>query len=466
MIKLEEALELTRKEVLDKSKKFLSAAMVTTSASLSFDRQYTRAEGCVLYDAEGTEYLDFLAGYGSVNVGHNHPRLIEALRMIEHYPKIMQTAVQHLSAALAENLAQLTPGNLCRTFFCNSGAEAVEGALKLARAVTQRPRFLYCEGDFHGKTLGALSVMGRKKYRQPFEPLIANTASVPYGDLTALEKELAMKDVAALIVEPIQGEAGVIIPPAGYLSGARELCTKYGALLIADEVQTGLGRTGKMFACEWEDVVPDVICLAKALGGGMVAAGAYITTDQHWHKAYGSLDKALVHSSTFGGYWGNATACALGIRTLEIIRDENLVEEARIKGEYFLDKLKSLKEKHPSVVDVRGKGLLIGIQLQDKGNKLINSLSFGAVDKLAQEYMAMLVAVEVMNRYHVATVYSLNNPCVIRLEPPLSVSKEQLDYVVNAMDEVLSGSKSFLGVVAKNVGTVIRNTQPFEFRRK
>lgn len=458
MIRLEEALQLTRKEVLEKSKEFLSASMVSASAALGFDRQYTRAEGCSLYDAEGNEYLDFLAGYGSVSVGHNHPRLIEALKMVEYYPKIMQSAVQHLSAALAENLAQLAPGDLSRTFFCSSGAEAVEGSLKLARAVTQRPRFVYCEGGFHGKTLGALSVMGRKKYRQPFEPLIPATTSVPYGDLRALEKELSAKDVAAFIVEPVQGEAGVIIPPPGYLTGARDLCTKHGTLLIVDEVQTGFGRTGKMFACEWENVVPDILCLAKALGGGMVAAGAYVTKDQHWRKAYGSLDKILVHSSTFGGYWGNAIACAIGIKTIEIIRDENLVEQTRIKGEYFLSKLNSLKEKHSAVTDVRGKGLLVGVQLRNKGDRLINCLSFGSIEKLAQEYMATLVTVEIMNKYRVATVYSLNNPNVIRLEPPITVSEEQLDYVATALDEVLSGSKSFLGVVAKNIGTVIKNT--------
>ncbi len=454
IIRLEQAMQLTRKEVVEKSKMFLSASMAATESALSFDRQYTRAEGCSLYDSEGNEYLDFVGGFGSVNVGHNHPRILEALRKIEYYPKIMQTAMQHLTAALAENLARVTPGDLSRTFFCNSGAEAVEGALKLARGVTQRPRFVYCIGAFHGKTLGALSVMGREKYRRPFEPLLPNTTAVPYGDLEALEKELSTGDVAAFIVEPIQGEAGVVLPPPGYLAGARELCTKYNVLLIADEVQTGFGRTGKMFACEWENVVPDVLCLAKALGGGIVAAGAYVTMDRHWRKVYGSLDKALVHSSTFGGYWGNALACAVGIRTLEIIRDENLAEEARVKGEYFLGKLNSLKGKYPVVKDVRGKGLLIGLELTDKETGLISKLSFGVLDKLAQEYMGTLVAIELMNRYRIATVYSLNNPNVIRLEPPLTVSGNQLDFVAEAINEVLSGSKSFLGMAAKSIGTV------------
>ncbi|MGC7846687.1 aspartate aminotransferase family protein [Desulforudis sp. 1088] len=454
LIRLEQALQLSRNEVIEKSKAYLSGSMAATEAALRFDRQYVRAEGCVLYDVQGNEYLDFVGGYGSVSLGHNHPRLLDAVRRVEQYPKIMQTAMQHLPAALADNLARVTPGNLCRTFFCNSGAEAVEGALKLARAVTGRPKFVYCHGAFHGKTFGALSVMGRTKYREPFEPLLQPTAAIPYGDLAALEKELAGGNVAAFIVEPIQGEAGVIVPPPGFLAGARELCTKHGALLIADEVQTGLGRTGKMFACEWEDVVPDVLCLAKALGGGMVAAGAYVTLDQHWRKAYGSLDRAIMHSSTFGGYWGNAIACAVGITTLEIIQDEKLIEQAREKGEYFLARLRALKEKYQVIKDVRGRGLLIGLELSDKGTGLVNKLSFGVLDKLAEEYMATLLAVELINRHRIATVYTLNNPSVIRLEPPLTVTKEQIDRTVDAIEDVLSRSKSFLGLAAKGLGAV------------
>ena len=400
-------------------------------------------------------------GFGSLNVGHNHPKLLEALKEIETYPKIMQTAVQHLSAALAENLASITPGNLSRTFFCNSGAEAVEGALKLARIITKRPRFIHCQGAFHGKTLGALSVMGREKYRQPFEPLIPSTASIPYGSLESLEEELSKKDVAAFIVEPVQGEAGVIIPPEGFLNKARSICNKYGTLLIVDEVQTGFGRTGKMFACQWENVVPDIICLAKALGGGIVSSGAYVTTDENWKKAYGSLDNYLLHSSTFGGYWGNAIACAMGLKTIEIIIEENLAEEARLKGEYFLNKLNQIKDKHSIVKDVRAIGLLVGIEVIDTQTKagLLNKLSFGALDNLSKEYLGTLLSVELINKYRVATVYSLNNPNVIRLEPPLTVTYQQLDYVANAIDETLSKSKNFYALIGKNLNNILK--KPF-----
>ncbi|MDI6709199.1 MAG: aspartate aminotransferase family protein [Bacillota bacterium] len=458
LIGLEQALQMDRAEVVETWKTYLSTPVAATQAMLKFDRQYVRAAGASLWDAEGNEYLDFVGGYGAVNLGHNHPRLLEAIRRVEQYPKIMQTAVQHLPAVLAANLARLAPGDLTRVFFCNSGAEAVEGALKLARAATGRTRFIYCENSFHGKTFGALSVTGRSKYQKPFAPLLPDCTAVPFGDLEALEKELATGKAAAFIVEPIQGEAGIILPPPGYLIEARRLCTKHGALFIADEVQTGFGRTGTVFACEAENVVPDVLCLAKSLGGGIIPAGAYITTDDLWKKAYGTLDKALLHTSTFGGYWGNGLACAVGIATLEVLLEEDLAGQAREKGAYFLNKLQALKEKYPLVKDVRGRGLLIGLELADTGGGLMKKLSFGALDKLADEYLGTLVAMELVLKHRVVTIYTLNNPNVIRLEPPLVVTRQQLDYAVEALESVLSKHRSFLGVAAAGLGAVLRRS--------
>ncbi|MDI6907297.1 MAG: aspartate aminotransferase family protein [Thermoanaerobacterales bacterium] len=458
LIGLEQALQMDRAEVVETWKTYLSTPVAATQAMLKFDRQYVRAAGASLWDAEGNEYLDFVGGYGAVNLGHNHPRLLEAIRRVEQYPKIMQTAVQHLPAVLAANLARLAPGDLTRVFFCNSGAEAVEGALKLARAATGRTRFIYCENSFHGKTFGALSVTGRSKYQKPFAPLLPDCTAVPFGNLEALEKELATGKAAAFIVEPIQGEAGIILPPPGYLAEAHRLCTKHGALFIADEVQTGFGRTGTVFACEAENVVPDVLCLAKSLGGGIIPAGAYITTDDLWKKAYGTLDKALLHTSTFGGYWGNGLACAVGIATLEVLLEEDLAGQACEKGAYFLNKLQALKEKYPLVKDVRGRGLLIGLELADTGGGLMKKLSFGALDKLADEYLGTLVAMELVLKHRVVTIYTLNNPNVIRLEPPLVVTRQQLDYAVEALESVLSKHRSFLGVAAAGLGAVLRRS--------
>ncbi|MBC7325332.1 MAG: aspartate aminotransferase family protein, partial [Moorella sp. (in: Bacteria)] len=233
-------------------------------------------------------------------------------------PNLIQSSLGVLAAALAHNLAKITPGDLQRSFFCNSGCEAVEGALKLARAATGRKEIIYCHNSFHGKSFGALSVTGREKYQKPFEPLLPGCAAVPFGDAEALAYELKKERAAAFIVEPIQGEGGINVPPPGYLAQARRLCSQHGTLLIIDEIQTGFGRTGAMFACEEEGAVPDILCLAKSLGGGIMPVGAYITTDEIWKKAYGSMEKALLHTSTFGG---NNWAAAAALAALQVIHE-------------------------------------------------------------------------------------------------------------------------------------------------
>lgn len=455
---IEDALRLRRNEVRDKSKKHLNAPHTTIQALLNFDRHYVKAEGTRLWDAEGNEYLDFVAGYGSVNYGHNHPEVLAALDHIRTLPKIVPTALQQLPAALAHNLAQITPGNLTRSFFCSSGAEAVEGALKIARAATGRTRFISTEGGFHGKTFGALSVSGRDKYKTPFAPLLPDCRHVPFGDVDALEAALRDEKAAAFIVEPIQGEGGIIVPPDGYLRAARELCTRYGALLIADEVQTGLGRTGRNFACELEDVTPDILCLAKSLGAGVIPAGAYITTDEIFKKSYGAYDRALLHTSTFGGYWGNAMACAAAIAGLNVLVKDKLAEKAAATGAYFLNRLRALQEKSPVIKEVRGRGLIIGLEFESTGKGLLNRISSGVSVKTTGDYghMATLTAVDLANRYRILTVYTLNNPNVIRLEPPLNVTRADCDRVVDALAELLKRKKSFLGAATSTLTGAFR----------
>lgn len=363
-------------------------------------------------------------------------------------PNLLQAAVNNLPGALAHNLAMITPGNLQRSFFCNSGAEAVEGALKLAKIASGKHRIIYCENSFHGKSAGALSVTGREKYQKPFRPLVPDCESVPFGDLNSLEGKFKKGDVAAFIVEPVQGEGGVVIPPDGYLKGVRELCTKYGVYFIADEVQTGFGRTGRMFACEHENVEPDIMCVAKSLGGGVVPVGAYITTDDIWKKAYGTQEKCLLHTSTFGG---NQVAMAAGIASIQAIIDKDLPHQAEEKGKYFLERLMALKDKSPLIKDIRGKGLMIGIEF----NQPEGLLSKTAVGKLASEYTGSLVAGELQNKYRIITAYTLNNPNVIRLEPPLIVTEEQIDRVVDALEEILTSQKSFLGLAMASSKTIL-----------
>ncbi|MFQ5574275.1 MAG: aspartate aminotransferase family protein, partial [Terriglobia bacterium] len=253
LLTVDDALGASPKQVSAWFKKYFNPSLALTLEMAEFDAIYDRAEGSVVY-SEGTAYKDFLGGYGAVGVGHNHPDVIAAVEKVKGRPNILQGSLQPLTAALAHNLAQVSPGKLEKSFFTNSGAEAVEGALKIVRAATGRKRIIYAENAFHGKTFGALSATGKKKYRTPFEPLVPGFEAVPFGDIEALESALAGSDVAAFIVEPIQGEAGVILPPSGYLSDCERVCRSYETLLIVDEIQTGLGRTGSMFACEDEDV--------------------------------------------------------------------------------------------------------------------------------------------------------------------------------------------------------------------
>ncbi|MGB9793401.1 MAG: aspartate aminotransferase family protein, partial [Thermacetogeniaceae bacterium] len=331
LIDLEDAINLSKREVRSLYKSYVNPGYVTLLGMLDFDKKFVRAEGVSVWDEDGIEYLDFLGGFGALNFGHNHPYINAALERVAHLPNLLQVTLNPLAAALGHNLAKITPGNLTHTFFCNSGAEAVEGALKLARAASKKQKIIYCERSFHGKTMGALSVTGKDKYQAPFRPLIPNCESVPYGDLEALEMKLREGDAAAFILEPIQGEGGVNVPPAGYLREVRRLCKKYDTYLIVDEIQTGFGRTGYIFACNQEDVVPDIMCIGKSLGGGVMPLAAFTTTEQIWDKAFGGFERCQIHTSTFGG---NTRAMAAGIAAIKVLIEEDLASQAREKGEY------------------------------------------------------------------------------------------------------------------------------------
>lgn len=452
LITIEEALDISEKELRNIHKEYLNPGLVATMGLVKFDRLYTEAKGSIIRDNQGQEYIDFLGGYGALNLGHNPPEVLEALEKVKNLPNILQASLGVTAAVLAHNLAQIAPGNLKRAFFCNSGAEAVEGALKLARIASKKEKIIYCEGSFHGKTLGALSVTGRNKYQKHFQPLIPNCHSVPFGCAESLEKALKDGDAAAFIVECIQGEGGIIVPPQGYLKKVRELCSQYEALLIVDEIQTGLGRTGKMFACEHEEVVPDIMCLAKSLGGGIMPIGAYITTEKIHNSGYGSMEKALLHTSTFGG---NNLACAAGIAALDTIIKKNLAREAEKKGQYLLERLQKLKDLYPIIKEVRGRGLMIGLELKGSNNSILNKLSGGTLENLSHEYFASLVAGKLLNEYHILTAYTLNNPNVIRIEPLLTIEYKQLDTLVEALEEIFQSNKSFIKIAFSNLKNVL-----------
>ena len=401
-------------ETIDKYSEYVNPTLGNLMRFAGFGNVEATALRSVVTDYSGNDYIDCLGGYGVFSLGHRHPEVVAAVQeQLDCMPLSSKIFFNKPLADLAELLAEITPGRLQYSFICNSGAEAVEGALKAARVYTKRTEFIATIGGFHGKSLGSLSASGREVYREPFEPLVPGFTHVPFGDVEAVEGVISDK-TAAVIVEPIQGEGGIRIPPDDYLPKLRDLCTKHGALLIVDEVQTGLGRTGKMFAVEhWvrRGGEPDIMTLAKALGGGVMPIGAFIGTPEIWEAMF--RENPLLHTSTFGG---NPLACRAALAAIHVTRFRDLPGRAARLGDYFLGKLRSVKDKHPkALADVRGLGLMIGVEFvhEDVGELVIGGMA----------------------RRGVIAAYTLNNPKVIRFEPPLIIKEEEIDTVIGAFDE-------------------------------
>jgi putrescine aminotransferase len=400
-------------ETAELYRRYLNPTLPNLIKFMGYGAVAASARGMTVTDSAGEEWLDFLGGLGVFSLGHSHPAVIAAVRaQLEKLPLTVPVLFNRAQAELAEQLAAITPGAIEYSFFCSSGTEAVEGALKLARVCTGRQEIVSAERAFHGKTLGSLSASGRELYKKPFEPLVPGFLQVPFGDVTALDRAVSTA-TAAVILEPVQGEGGVILPPPGYLEQVREICSARGALLIADEVQTGLGRTGKMFAVEHYGVEPDILCLAKALGGGVMPLGAFCATPAVWEPFRPS---PWLHTSTFGSPGGNPMACAAGLATLRVIEEEHLVSRAAQMGDYFLTQLEALRAEFPQVIaSARGKGLLLGLEFHE-------------------EDVAGLV-IAGMARRRVIVAYYLSNPRVFRFEPPLIVGRAEIDRAVAAFRE-------------------------------
>ncbi|MCE1247347.1 MAG: aspartate aminotransferase family protein [Firmicutes bacterium] len=403
-----------------KYKEYISPSLARLLKFSGYGTVEMKAEGCYVEDPGGEKYLDCAGGYGVFSLGHRHPRVIAAVK--DQLDKIALSAkvfYNRLMADLAEQLAIITPGNLKYTFFCNSGAEAVEGAIKLARLKTGRTKIVAADNAFHGKTLGALSATGRDLLKKPFSPLLPEVIHVPFGDIEALETAVD-EHTAAVIMEPVQGEGGIMVAPGGYLQAVRQICDKHNALFIADEVQTGFGRTGKMFAVEHWNVVPDILCLAKALGGGVMPIGAFVGTPEVW-EAF--KENPIIHTTTFGG---NELACRAGLETIKVLQEENLVENSNKMGELLKSGLEEIKNKFPNIVaEVRGMGLMIGVEL-------------------AQEKFGGSVIMEMAKR-RVIGVYTLNKPKVIRFEPPLIITEEEVKMCLDAFLEAAEATAHRLG---------------------
>ncbi|MCJ7753648.1 MAG: aspartate aminotransferase family protein [Thermoanaerobaculales bacterium] len=428
---VEEAQQLDLETILELNREFVNEALVDLIAAYKLPRRFVRAEGIRLWDDQGNEYLDFLCSYGALALGHNHPEVISAVERVRPAPNFFVISPGALTGALASSLSAIAPGDLQRSFFCNSGSEAIEGAIKLARIATGRTRIIAAHEGFHGKSLGALSVSGHEPFRAPYLPLVPNVDHVRFGDAAALNKALAESPTAAVVLEPIQGPAGIIVPPDGYLARVRELCTEHGALLILDEIQTGLGRTGRMFACQHDGVVPDVLCLSNGLSGGVYPIGAYITSDAVWRRAYGTKQRAALHSSTFGG---NTFACAAALAAINITVDQDLPARAANLGGYFHNRLAELAGHFDLLKEVRGRGLMIGLDFRQTRNRLIG--------KVVNQAAAM-VAVQMLHLHRIVSLYTFTNSSVIRLAPPLNVDREDLERYLDALEDVLATNRTF-----------------------
>ncbi len=376
-------------------------------------------QGSIIEDLMGRKFIDCLGGFGVYNMGIRHPKIIQAVQaQLARMPLSSQELLDPLRGYLAELLGELAPGDLQDCFFINNGTDAVEGALKLARLYTKKVGFIAATGGFHGKSMGSLSVMGKAVYRKPFAPLLEDVFFVDYGDIKDLERELRKldalgEDIAAIILEPVQGEAGAIAPPDDYLPRVRELCDHYKILLILDEVQTGMGRCGRNFACENWNVVPDILCLGKALGGGVMPLSAFMSTPKIWKVLE---DNPFIHSSTFGG---NPLACAAGIAAINVMLEEDLPRQAEEKGAFLIKRLRALHALYPDIIrSINGKGLLLGIEFHDKN-------------------VGYKVAAGLFKR-GVLVAGTLLGARTVRIEPALNISYDLLEKMLDRLADTLA----------------------------
>ena len=431
--------------------KYLNPQYPKVLHSIGFDKVYTRAEGAYLYDAEGNQYTDFLAGFGVFATGRNHPVIRKALHdaLDLQLAEWTQFDCPPLTGLLAERLLAKAPG-LDRVFFCNSGTEAVESALKFARYATGRGRILYADHAFHGLTTGSLSVNGSPEFRRGFDPLLPDSA-IPLGDLDALAAELRRGDVAALIIEPIQGK-GVHMPPDGFLTAAAALLHDHGALLICDEVQSGLGRSGKFFAYQHEQVVPDIVTVAKALSGGFVPVGAMLAKGAVFEKVYSSMDRVMVHSTTFKG---GVLAMAAGLAALAVLDDEGLVENAARTGDALSAALTSMAERYDVLADVRGRGLMIGLEF-GKPSALRAKANWNMLQKARVGLFAQMVVVALFQRHRILTQVSGDHMEVIKLIPPLMIGDTEVKLFTEAFAEVLEDASRGSGLMWEFGRTLIK----------
>ena len=414
----------------------LNRTLVAAQRVIGFDKVYARAEGAYLYDMDNAAYLDFLSGYSVFNIGRNHPAVQKAIRDVLDLdlPNMVQMDCSLLSGLLAEALTKRTPKHLDAVFFCNSGTEAMEGALKFARAATQRPRVFSIGGAFHGLSLGSLSLMGCESFTEGFGPLMEGfDGRIALDDLATLERELFKRDVAAFVIEPVQGK-GVNFPRGDFFNRAQELCRKFGTLLICDEIQTGLGRTGRFLAVEHWGIEPDMVLLAKALSGGHVPVGAVLTRKWIFDKVFNRMDRAVVHGSTFSK---NDLAMAAGIATLDVIENEGLIENAERTGRRLLESFTHMAGRHELIKEVRGKGLLIGVEFGPPRSLTLKA-SWHALESVNTGLFCQLITIPLFKEHKVLSLVAGAGIHTVKLQPPLTLTDDDCTWIERAFDDVIA----------------------------
>jgi ornithine--oxo-acid transaminase len=431
----------------------LNEQMVRVLKTIGFDRAYQRGKGQYLYDRENRKYLDLLSGWGVFALGRNHPIINSTLKKVldSDFPNLVQMDVSALAGVLAERLLRYVP-HLDKVFFANSGTETIEASLKFARAATGRDGILYCNHAFHGLTYGSLSLNGDEIFRAGFGPLLPGCIEVPFNDIVALERALAPNAIAAFIVEPIQGK-GVNIPADDYLRSALALCRKHGTLFIADEVQTGLGRTGRFLACEHWGIEPDIVLLAKSLSGGQIPVGAVLTRKWIFDKVFDRMHRAVVHGSTFAK---NDLAMAAGLATLEVIESERLIQNAERTGARLLAKFQRMIQRHELVKEVRGKGLMIGIDFGAPRSPALKA-SWNLLETANSGLFCQLIVIPLLKEHRILSQVAGHGNHTVKLLPPLIISDEDCDWIEQSFEAVISDAHRVPGAIWSLGKTLVEN---------
>src|SRR6201996_1751961 len=431
----------------------LNEQLVRVLKTIGYDVGFKKGQGQYLYDRDDVRYLDLLSGFGVFAIGRNHPSLRTALKSVldADLPNLVQLDVSTLAGILAERLLKYMP-YLDKVFFANSGAEAVEAAIKFARGATGRPGIVHCHHSFHGLSYGALSLTDDANFRSGFEPLLPGCTAIAFNDLAALEKALSSREVAAFIVEPIQGK-GVNMPTDEFLPGAAALCRKYGTLMVADEIQTGMGRTGRFLAVEHWNVEPDMVLLSKALSGGHVPCGALLTRKNIFDKIFNQMDRAVVHGSTFAK---SDLAMAAGIATLEVIKSEKLVEAAARRGAELRLALNRMVPEYELLKDVRGKGLMIGLEFGSPKSLRLKA-SWNVLETANKGLFCQLLTVPLSRHHKILTQVSANGSHTIKLLPPLTIAEEDCGWIERAFDSVIASSHKVPGAIWSLGKTLVDN---------